>query len=47
MEKTPEQCYLGCPNLQRAWEGVQWDKHSNSGLDDQQVEGLDRLKGSI
>ena len=44
MDKTPEQYCIDYPNTQRAWEGVQWDKYSSSGLDGQQVEGQDRLK---
>ena len=38
---------LGCPNLQKACEGVRWDKHSSSGLNDRQMEGQDHLKGGI
>ena len=30
-----------------AWEGAQWDRHLNRGLDGRQVEGQDRLKGTI
>ena len=34
MEKTYKQYYLGYLNAQKAWGGVQWDKHSSSGLND-------------
>ena len=47
MEKTPEQCCIGRPNSQRAYEGVRWDKHLSSGLDDWQVEGQDYSKENI
>ena len=47
VEKTPEQCCLSYQNSQGIWEGVWWDKHSNSGLDDQQMEGQDHLKRAI
>ena len=47
VERIPEQCCLGRPNSQRACEGVRWDKHSSSGLDDRQVEGQDHSKGDI
>ena len=47
VEKTSEQCCLGCPNSQGAWKDVWLDKHSSSGLDDQQMEGQDHLKGDI
>ena len=38
VEKTPEQCCLGCHNSQKIWEGAWWDKHSSNGLHDQQTE---------
>ena len=47
VEKTPEQCCLGCPNSQGIWEGVWWDKHSSSSLENQQMEGQDHLKRAI
>ena len=47
VEKTPKQYCLGCCNSQGIWEGVWWDKNSSSGLDDQQMEGQDHLKGVI
>ena len=43
VEKTPEQCCLGCHNSQKTWEGIWWDKHSSSGLHNQQIEGQKRL----
>ena len=43
VEKIPEQCCLGRPNCK----GVQWNKHSSSGLDEQQVEGQDHSKRDI
>ena len=42
-----ESCYLGYPNSQRVREGVRWDRHSSSSLDDQQVEGEDCPKRAI
>ena len=47
VEKIPEQYCLDYRNSQGVWEGVRWDKHSSGGLDDQQMEGLDCLKGDI
>jgi len=47
VKKTSEQYCLGCPNSQKAWESVWWDKHLSNGLDDQQIEGQDHLKGAI
>ena len=47
MDKTPEQCYLGCHNSQEVWKSVWWDKHLSSGLDDQQMKDQDHLKGAI
>jgi len=37
VEKTCEQCCLGYHNSQKDGGGVQWDKHSSEGLDNQQV----------
>ena len=39
VEKTPEQYCFGFRNSQKIWEGVWWDKHSSSGMHDQQMEG--------
>ena len=47
VEKTPKQCCIDYRNSQGVWEGVWWDKHSGGGLDDQQMEGQDQLKGDI
>jgi len=47
VEKTPEQCCLGCCNSQGIWEDVWWDKYLGSGLNDQQMEGQDHLKWAI
>ena len=47
VEKTPEQYCFGCRNSQKIWEGVWWDKHSSSGLNNQQMEGQDQLKEAI
>ena len=47
VEKIPKQCCVGYPNSQRAREGVRCDKHSTSGLEDQQMEGQDQREGDI
>ena len=47
VEKISKQCCFGCRNSEGVWECVWWDKHSSGGLDDQQMEGQDRLKGDI
>ena len=47
VEKTTKQYYLGYRISQKVWKGVWWDKHSSSGLHDQQMEGQDHLKGTI
>jgi len=46
-KKTLEQCCLSCHNLQKTWEGIWWDKHSSSGLHNQQMEGQDQPKEGI
>ena len=47
VEKILKQYCLGCPDLQRADEGVWWDKYLSSGMNDQQMEDQDYLKGTI
>ena len=47
VEKTPEQYCFGFRNSQKIWEGVWWDKHSSSGMHDQQMEGQDEKKDAI
>ena len=47
VEKTPEQCCLGCRNSQKTWKGVWWDKHSSISLHNQQMEGQDQQKEAI
>jgi len=37
VEKTSEQYYLDYHNLQKAIEGVWWDRYSSKGSDNQQV----------
>ena len=47
VKKTPEQYCLDCHNSQKTWEDVWWDKHSSSGLHNQQMDGQDSLKEAI
>ena len=47
VEKTPEQCYLGNRNSQKAKVGVRWDRYSSKGSDNQQVWDQDGPKGAI
>ena len=41
VKKTTEQYCLDCHNSQKTWEDVWWDKHSSSGLHNQQMDGQD------
>ena len=41
------ECCLGLPTSQMAREGVRWEKHSSSDLDDQQVQDQDFSKETI